>query len=437
MLSNRRGFLKGSILAGATFATGAAPSTAKADGFLDMQQGLPTLQLYTDETSAQFNVLVDSGTPTVYQITSNDGHSPQLEWVRATQCPYDRTARFEHLLVTGLSLGQTYVLHMYQEGREVDAREFRALDTRKASGRFALVSCMVDLLLPIQSYMWAAMEAARPDVLFLIGDASYIDIGGNGTIESCWTRHIESRRKIDLYYMKTLIPTISTWDDHDYAGDNATKNHPLNGKSIVVWKALFGWEPRGTSCLGPGVACGVEFFGQRFFLMDDRTWRDEWNVPHGSHWGQQQENWLFDSLATSEMPAWLLNGSQYFGAYLEKDSFEGRHPEQFKRVMQRLRDTKAPVVFGSGDVHFSEIMKIEKSILGYETFELTSSSMHSFTAPWINIRKTNPRRILTTWHYNFLLVQSQATAPGRIDYRCLSVGKDKSVYFDQRATVLR
>lgn len=434
--SGRRGFLKGSLLAGASLAASLKPAKAEAS-FFDIPQGLPMTQLFTDETSAQFRILVDPEFPVVYQITSSDGHNPLIESIARTQNPYDQRDCMEHLLVTGLSLKAAYTLKIFENGREIDSRNFRALDTRKPNGRFALVSCMMDLLTPIQGYMWEAMERAKPDVVFIIGDASYADVGGNGSIESNWSRHVQSRRALDLYYWKDLIPVVATWDDHDYAGDNATKNHPLNGQSIKVFQAMFAFTPRPSASLGPGVASLVELFGQRFYLMDDRTWRDEWNAPQGLHWGNQQEDWLFKSLASSTKPAWLLNGSQYFGAYLEKDSFEGRHPFQFKRVLERLRSIEAPVVFGSGDVHFSELMRIEKSLLGYETFEVTSSSMHSMTAPWINIRKTNPRRIATTWHYNFVVAQADVSHAGRIDFHALSVGKDLAIYFDQRASVVR
>ncbi len=427
----RRGFLKGSLL------TGVALSTQEARaGFLTASSGLPTVQLFTDETSAQFRVLTHSSAQLTYAIEASDGHPVQLESVTRTANPYKPTDVMEHLLVTGLSLNVVYTLKMISNGRVLDSREFTALDTRKANGRFALVSCMMDLLTPIQRYMWAAMERARPDVIFIIGDSSYTDVGGNGTLESNWRRHTESRQSLDLYFWKRLIPIVATWDDHDYAGNNATKNSPLNGKSINVFKAMFGFTPRGSAENGPGVSSSMEFFGQRFYLMDCRSWRDEWGTKNGLQWGEEQEKWLMSSVAKGASPTWLLNGSQFFGKYLEKDSFEGRHPYQFNRVLEQLRAIEAPIAFGSGDVHFSEVMRIERPVLGYETFELVSSSMHSLTAPWINIRKVNPRRLATTWHYNFVVVQGRAQA-GRLDFRALSLGKNLNVYFDQKGSIVR
>jgi hypothetical protein len=425
--------LKGSLLTGVALGT----SQAQAEtGFFGIPQGLPTVQLYTDETSAQFRVLTDPAYDVHYAFESSNGRLPVLESVTRTQNPYDPRDLIEHLVVTGLSLNTTYKLKIVEKGRVIDTREFTALDTRKANGRFALVSCMMDLLIPIQRYMWKSMERARPDLIFFIGDSSYTDVGGNGTLESNWRRHMQTRRSLDLYYWPRLIPIVATWDDHDYAGNNATKNNPLNGKSINVFKTMFGFTPRGPASLGPGVSSTMEFFGQRFYLMDCRTWRDEWETAKGLQWGVQQEEWLMKSLTSSATPTWLLNGSQFFGKYLEKDSFEGRHPYQFKRVLENLRSIEAPIAFGSGDVHFSEVMRIERPVLGYETFEITSSSMHSLTAPWVNIRKANPRRIATTWHYNYVVVQGRA-APGRLDFRALSLGKNLNVYFDQKASIIR
>jgi alkaline phosphatase D len=431
----RRGFLKGSLLTGTGVALGATPAKAET-GWLGIPQGLPTLQLYTDETSAQFRILTDPDYKISYAFESSNGRLPVLESITRTQNPFDQRDLIEHLVVTGLSLNVVYKMKIIEKGRVIDTREFTALDTRKANGRFALVSCMMDLLMPIQRYMWKSMERARPDVIFIIGDASYTDVGGDGTLKGNWQRHIESRRSLDFYYWPRLIPIVATWDDHDYAGNNATKNHPLNGKSIDVFKAMFAFTPRGTALNGPGVASTMEFFGQRFFLMDDRTWRDEWNLPQGLQWGNEQEDWLMKSLGTNAKPAWLLNGSQFFGQYLEKDSFEGRHPYQFKRVIEKLRSIEAPVAFGSGDVHFSEFMRIEKQALGYETFEITSSSMHSTTAPWVNIRRANPRRLATTWHFNYVVVEGRAQA-GRLDFRALSLGKNLNVYFDQKGSIVR
>ena len=88
-----------------------------------------------------------------------------------------------------------------------------------------------------------------------------------------------------------------------------------------------------------------------------------------------------------------MNGSQFFGGYLKKDAFEFWHLDNFKDVCRELSKQEAPVVFASGDVHFTEYMRIEPEILGYPTFEIVSSAIHSTTIPFNHLRKKNPRRI--------------------------------------------
>ena len=440
MSLDRRLFLKGSLAAGAGFAVTGSPSIAVAQPWYVIPSGLPTVQLYTDETSAQFKVLIDPAVEIEYVVTASDSSKPVIDRAFPVRNPYNAGEAIEHLYVTGLNIKATYTLKMYNRatGAEVDARTFNALDTRKPNGRFALVSCMLDLLLPIQAYMWQAMEDAKVDVIFIIGDTSYTDaLGGDVTLEIIWNRHFQSRRAIDLYWFKHLKPVIASWDDHDYGGNNSDRTSPLNGRTKEVFKAMWGWTPHGTSQEGPGVATALELFGQRFFLMDDRTWRDPYEANNGLQWGVDQETWLLTNLMRDARPAWILNGSQFFGAYLNKDSFEQRHPYQFRNLINHLRSVEAPVMFGSGDIHFSEIMRIEKEQLGYETIEITSSSMHSLTTPWINTRHTNPRRVDTTWHYNFVVAQGDATQNGRFKFRTISVGKGLRVYFDRGGTIIR
>ena len=49
-------------------------------------------------------------------------------------------------------------------------------------------------------------------------------------------------------------------------------------------------------------------------------------------------------------------------------------------------------------------MQIEEKILGYKTFEVTSSAMHSFTFFANHLRKKNPRRIDAKSRHNFTIL---------------------------------
>src|SRR5690606_32127208 len=105
-----------------------------------------------------------------------------------------------------------------------------------------------------------------------------------------------------------------------------------------------------------------------------------------------QQAWLFTELAGST-PTWLISGDQFFGGYHAYESYEGRHPRSFQAFLRRLKSQSAPVVFLSGDRHLAEIMEIPESLLGFRTFEITTSPIHAkvYDDPWKEF--PNPRQI--------------------------------------------
>jgi hypothetical protein len=80
-------------------------------------------------------------------------------------------------------------------------------------------------------------------------------------------------------------------------------------------------------------------------------------------------------------------------------------------------------------------MRIERQVLGYETYEFTSSAMHSFTVPFQQMRARNPRRMVSTWKHNFLLFEVDMSQGWNI--RCQSVGEDGSRNFNQTVGIRR
>lgn len=432
MVIGRREFL---------FSAGLAPfvisSRAQADS-VELAKGVPIVQTLTDETSAQFVVMIDSRNETRYRARSLAGRELQVVLTSRVAQPFDEGVAFDRLFVEGLRLGEEYVLEVHA-GRspvKIDERLFTALDTRPRASRFAIASCMVDVLDVFQGPMWKSLADTRPGYIFLVGDTCYADILTDGSARGFWSRHVRTRRTLDLFRWKKLVPVFATWDDHDYGKNNGDKNSPLRTQAYAAFKALWGWSPRGLAGEGPGVSSVLELCGQRFFLMDDRYFRDPRSTAKGKHWGDEQTDWMAKRLASSRAPAWIMNGSQFFAGYIGKESFESDHPHELAGVTKLLSGIDAPVVFGSGDVHYSEVMKIEKKKLGYETFELTSSSIHSATHPGMNDKK-NPRRLKTTWRHNFMIVDSYPTLTGEIGFKTWAVGGNQRVHFEFEGRVRR
>lgn len=400
------------------------PLQARADAW-------PVLQGPTDATSTSLIVMHSAETPFEPRIFGPQRESIPFAYVDRWSLPGSSLVSSE-LFVSGLMPGLEYELELVNGAGEVfDRRSFRALDLSRPDCRFAVVSCMNDssLMGGKISTMWESLHREECDFIVFLGDTCYSDLGNDKRDEAGYARrYSETRQRLSWFRMPKLTPVFATWDDHDFGLNNADRSFPRADFNRQLFGKFWGSIQSPVWRKAHGVGSVFEGFGQRFFLMDDRSFRDAPGVSGGRHWGDAQLNWLIAELEKSDQPAWLMNGSQYFGGYLKKESYEYTHPTDFAHLLDRLSRVSAPVAFVSGDVHFSEVMAIEEKQLGYPTYEFTSSSVHSFTFPYHNIRAKNPRRIDTAWQHNFLVFDSSASgADGwNIRVRCVMEGNDVS-----------
>ena len=197
-----------------------------------------------------------------------------------------------------------------------------------------------------------------------------------------------------------------------------------------------------------GVSFSFQGFGQKFIFMDNRYFRDPSKTAPFGQWGKAQHQWFEKEIKEAKGPIWLANGGQFFtkATVVTRDdgskkqlneTFIADHPEHFQKLLKDLKNVQPPVVFLSGDIHYSEIAKIEKDLLGYETFEITSSPIHSFIfrsdsdkESWLD----NPRRIVSTKEHNYLVVDSSLGED--LNIKVISKGvKKSSPYFSKKLVV--
>jgi hypothetical protein len=395
---------------------------------------LSIIQGVTGPTSTQLAVIVPAPLPVLgvfqseftFTLTADTSPGATIPPAKSFEVRKFKTSwKVMRLIYTGLSPGTTYTFTVRKsDGNVVDSRSLTTLDTQsRRPFRFLVTSCMDDGYPEEQARQWAGVAAARPDLIFLIGDNVYADKEGNSfralaTPDVLWERYHETLTKIDLYHFAKLIPVFPTWDDHDFGKNDSDISYPYKTESKDTFEAYFPRETlpelEGIFSRGPGVASRLDAFGMTFFLMDDRMFR----TPLVTHWGEKQEAWLLSGLSGLTRPVVLLNGDQFFGGYQPAfESFEGNHPENFKRFIGRLKSVRAPIVFASGDRHLSELMEIPASVLGYKTYEFTSSAIHALQAgkfsPGYWDKYPNPYRIEGSPEFmNYTIVEvSQGVSP--------------------------
>ena len=370
--------------------------------FLDhpfsVQQGLTTT------TDAQLSVDLPAELEVTFRLVSeNTAAISGPASLRSFEFPGEPWV-VHHLQFTDLNPADRYYFQIVDAaGLVLDERILKSLDLAKANPRLALISCMRDSI-RAKKEMWEAVYEAKPDLLFFLGDNVYVDHGSHPTAREIWRRYIETRLSVPYYHMKSLIPSLATWDDHDYGVNNGDGNFERKQEALKIFGSFFAQNAAAgpTFERGPGVSSAFRAFGMQFLLLDDRYERSEKRAKNGSPLGAHQQQWALRQLSEFEGPTWLMQGTQFFGGGTFGEAYERRFRADLHQFLDGIRATERRVLFASGDVHRSEISDIEPDFLGFSTYELTSSCLHSRT--W-GYKGDNERRRQMHLERNFLLVE--------------------------------
>lgn len=444
---SRRRFIAGSLIAGSALALtynqalafGGSPVWPFAVGQFPIWQGM------TNAHSAQLTVVVDEGKDYSFMILSSQGQAVAAEVVRK-EVSRSKAKVVVKLRASNLSLGTAYRLQVIDNvsGQVLDDRDFTALDLNRPELTWGLLSCANDYLFTEQDRMWQRVGNQNADILFFIGDSVYADNNSSkpgdhsGGWDNYWQRYLDVFHRLSLYRLKKLTPILAVWDDHDFGVNNGDSSFREKDITTFLFQLFWGNELTDGYEKGPGVSSVLNVRGQRFILLDNRTYRSESLWGGGEHWGGPVEEFLYSKVGESKDPAWVLAGSQVFGGYMgTRNSFEGGWGDNLKDVLGQLKKMDAPVLFGSGDVHFSEIMRLEPALLGYQTYEFTSSSIHSYTAPGQHLRKLNPRRVSALSEHNFMIFNSRSAGVSSVSFDCRAVTKNSNAFITHSGSVTR
>ena len=427
---NRRRFLFGTAQLTLGAALGSTGKLAMADGLKEQTDMKPfsILQGITTEHSTQLTIDAPQGLELSFFLLDtteaqvlNSAHR-RVEHLSAT--PWSiHFVKFE-----GLQPRRKYLFHVIdKDGNILDERELYALDRHIKNPRIAFVSCARDIHENRQ--IWSQVINSRPDLLVFMGDNVYGDQYGEWGPDVLNIRYVEARSRIHFYRQRLLIPTIATWDDHDYGKNNDCSQYRYKESSLASFNYF---NPRdeinGIFTRGPGVASCYEAFGIQFLMLDDRYFRSPNDDRRGRMFGEEQMLWATKKVAGFQGVTWIVSGNQFFGSVSHSESLEGTFFRDFGNFMDAMRSTRRRVLFASGDIHNSETMTIERDYLGYETYELTSSGIHSTEIP---IGQGNHRRRQFATRQNFVEVGVTPTND-RLLLNMRSINKEGAILFRDR-----
>lgn len=224
-----------------------------------------------------------------------------------------------------------------------------------------------------------AIASARPDVALFCGDNCYyvngtLTTGRTGEPPRDWEsslrmvmRQIEARNHPQFTGLCRTVPCYSTWDDHDFAYNNAngTAQHDdWVGRRAAgaVFRAF--WPNSYTrSAADQPIFHSFRHGPVEFFVTDNRFNKAE---SAGVIWGTSQLTWLLTGMAASTAPVKILVVSGQF--LFNRDDQEGharQAPTERQQVLDNIMGTAVsrPTISGhvlilSGDVHFSELFRL-------------------------------------------------------------------------------
>jgi alkaline phosphatase D len=303
-----------------------------------------------------------------------------------------------HIELTGLEPGTRYAYRVIADGKALaadDALHFRTQPLWQWRGdpppfRLLAGSCAyineTAYDRPGRPYgdrydIFATMAAQSPDMMLWLGDNVYLR---EADYDSRWgmaERYRHTRALPELQPLLRAAHHYAIWDDHDYGPDNASRSFVRGDTSHELFRRYWANPSYGVRDSG-GIFTQVNFHDVDFFLLDNRSWRDQDRTPDGpgkSMFGAGQLGWLKDALLASRAPFKIIaSGSQLLNDLTGKEAWT-HFPDERAAFLAWLETAGVDgVLLLSGDTHYSALFRLPRAA-GYPLHELTCSPLTAGT----------------------------------------------------------
>jgi len=239
----------------------------------------------------------------------------------------------------------------------------------------------------------------QPDMFIFLGDNIYGDTKNMDTLKAKYGR-LKAKESFQNLIQNTQI--IATWDDHDFGWNDAGREYEFKEEAKEIFLNFFNEPDSSMRRKHKGIYHSYDYQiadkKLQIILLDNRTFRDKlkpyngefdddrrysfykndyapYTTPDSSFLGQEQWDWLDKQLQKPADIRLIGSGSQ-FG--IEWNGYEAwaNFPHEQQKMLDLIKKNRANgVVFMTGDVHYSEISKLETDF--YPIYDFTSSGLSS------------------------------------------------------------
>lgn len=228
-------------------------------------------------------------------------------------------------------------------------------------------------------HIFRSIHAQRPDLMLWLGDNTYLREVDWYTKTGFIHRYTHTRSLPELQALLASTHHYAIWDDHDFGPNDSDRSFVHKELAKDVFESFWANPSYGLPGNG-GITSMFKFADMDFFLLDNRTFRNPNKRKTGEQvlLGTTQMEWLIDALVASHAPFKLVCiGGQVLNTRKAHESYANLCPEERTYLLKRISEEGIKnVVFLTGDVHHSELSKMEMSN-GSAIYDLTVSPLTS------------------------------------------------------------
>ncbi len=230
--------------------------------------------------------------------------------------------------------------------------------------------------------LWQAIIDEQPDLWLWLGDNIY---GDTKDVQLLRKKYDQVKANKDYQQLRTQVPVIGVWDDHDYGVNDGDRTYASKVGSQQALLDFLDVESGSPVRQRKGVYQSFEYLLKnvtiRLILLDTRYFKDpvkkvdnQWVADSSADLlGTEQWSWLENELQKTADILIVANGTQVIP---DDHPFEtwGNYPTSRKRLLELLDNKKAEhILLLSGDRHIGELSQLQ--LHSKKIYELTSSGL--------------------------------------------------------------
>ena len=268
----------------------------------------------------------------------------------------------------------------------------------------------------------------NPDLFVYLGDNIYGDTSDMKLLQAKYGKLAANK---DFQALRSAVPTIATWDDHDYGENDAGKEFALKSESKEIFLKFWNEPALSPRREHEGIYTSYRFEDTKpgkilqIILLDTRSFRDQplknpfpsWKNdylpdtnPQKTILGTKQWDWLKERLREPADLRIIGSSIQFGHEYNGWESWTN-FPLELIRMTELIKETKANgVVFISGDVHWGEL-SVLKAPDCYPLHDLTASGLNR---DWSHVEPNRNRHgeACMDFHFGMLDIDWNGNPPG-------------------------